>query len=110
MAVLGAVQFDLEVGVDFRQGLSCDVGPAIVGVIGGRWHKVVLPNWVTAVYAKEWRDTYRFRGLVVGGELGERERGWPVVLKLTNVGPEILLHNGIHALGLAIRFGVKGGG
>ena len=103
-------QFSPKVGVEFSQGLSCDVGRAIVGIVGGSWRKVALPNWVAAVHAKEWGDTCRFRSLVVGGELGERKPGWPVVLEITNVGPEVLLHNGIHALGLAIRFGVKSGG
>ena len=98
--------------MDLRQGhgQGCSVDPAIISVVGGRWREVALPNRIVAIQAKEWGGACGFRGLVVGSELGEWEPGRPVVLTIANMGPEILLHNGIHALGLAIRFRVEGGG
>ena len=82
---------------------------AAARVVSGWQREVTLPRRVLAVHPEEERDARHFRGLVVCGELSEWEPGRSVILEIADMSPEVLFHEGIHTLGLAVRFGVERG-
>jgi hypothetical protein len=57
---------------------------------------------------EEGRDACGIRDLVVTGEFSEEEIVCPIVLKVADIGPKVLFHDRVHALGLPIGLRVEG--
>ena len=95
--------------VDLAEHSGHGVGTPIVGIVCGRWREVALPARVLPIHAEEWQHPGCLGSLVVGGELCEWQPVCPIVLEVSHVGAEVLFHDGIHSLGLAIGFRVEGG-
>jgi hypothetical protein len=65
---------------------------------------------VVSVEGEEWRQSRGVRGVVVCGELRQGEPRAPVILQVIDVRPEVLLHDGVESLCLAVGLRVEGGG
>ena len=62
----------------------------------------------TSIVRKEGCCSSRLRDLVVDGEFCHWKVTVPIVLKVVNVGPEVLFHDSIEVLGLSICLWVEG--
>lgn len=83
-------------------GVFCRVGWGVFG-------EDIEPG-IEPVVGKEWGDPCRVGDVVVMGKLGEWEEVGPVILLVTDVGPEVLFHDCVNAVSLSVGFGVKHGG
>ena len=69
--------------------------------------QVVSLSWVVAVIGEEGGDSHSLRCLVVCCELCKRYVLCPIILKVINVGSQVLLHHGIEFLCLPICLWVE---
>ena len=69
--------------------------------------QVVSPSWVVAIIGEEGGDSRSLRCLVVSCKLRKRHALCPIILKVINIGPQVLLHYGIEFLCLPICLRVE---
>jgi hypothetical protein len=99
---LGSSHLAAHMVMDTGQCLGGRAGSLVVGVARKRRREVELALRIVAIQAKEGRDSGCFRGLIVGRKFGERKPVRPIVLKIIDMGAEVLLHDGVDSLSLAV--------
>ena len=114
MSLLCPQHLALQMLIDLLHGFcmisSSSCFWAVVGsrlwFVGGPL-QVVSPSWDIAIISEEGGDSYSLRCLVVSCKHCKRHALCPIILKVINIGLQVLLHHGIEFLCLPIYVWVE---
>jgi hypothetical protein len=106
---LGAKHLGAEMVVDASEVLRHGPGTVIIRVVADGGREIDLPSGVAAVHAEEGGGAGGLGGMVVGRELSERQPFDPIVLKVVDMHPKVLLYHRVDPLGLTVSLSMEGG-
>jgi hypothetical protein len=103
LSKLSSISFGFEMIRDFDHG-SSDVGSrAVLCRSCLAWlNGIELPEWIVAEIREEGRHFSSLGSVIVGRELCKGEPLFSIFLKITDVGSQILFHDGVEAFRLSV--------